>query len=356
MGDIVHGLPAAAYLKKNLPDLELSWLVEPAGAFLLQGNPAVDRVIVFPKKKWLQQLRTVSRLGATAAEAGDFIADLKKLEFDAAIDLQGLLKSSVLAVLSGAKLRFGFKGTREGADRLLTHKYDCGDYFGKQPHVIQHNLGLAAFACKALQGLPSDTEGGSHSYIYDEPEFPLPPVPAESLEKAEKLLSVVRSQKRIIALIPGTTWETKIWPEESWTELAELCLSKTAGPLLMLGGPAEKAMNGRIAANFGELVLDLTGMTSISDLQAIYQMTDLVIGADSGPVHLAAAVGKPKVAAIFGSTPSGRNGPWGKQCASIGLSLECQPCFKKRCPLEIKTLACLKELSPAQVFAELDFD
>lgn len=355
MGDIVHGLPTAAYLKEQLPELELTWLVEQAGAPLLQGNPAVDRVIVFPKRKWLQQLRTVSRLGATAAEAGSFISELRKLEFDAAIDLQGLMKSSLLAFLSNAKLRFGFKGTREGADRLLTHRYAC-DYFGNQTHVIQHNLALADFAVKVLKKEVSDTESGStHSFIYNA-KFPLPPVPGDRLEKVRNLLAPLKKQKKLVALIPGTTWVTKIWDSDKWVELASLILGKTAGPLLLLGGPAEKEMNSRIAQSLPDHIVDLTGRTDIPDLQAIFQATDFVVGADTGPLHLAAATGIPRVAAIFGATPWHRNGPYGEHCQSISLALECQPCFKKHCLLETNKLECLKDLDSRDVFSQLDLD
>lgn len=351
MGDIIHGLPAAAFLKEKLPNLELSWLVEPAGIPLLEGNPVVDRVIVFPKKKWLQQLRTVSRFYATAAEAGGFVSELQNLQFDAAIDFQGLLKSSALGLISGAKKRFGFKGTREGADRFLTHRLDVGDYFGAETHVVEHNLRLANFAAKTLLG--ENQLSPEQSYIY-EAKFPLPAPSAEALKALDDacLGSFQRFQddlgQRRYAFIPGTTWVTKIWEWERWVELAEMCSETTNLPILLLGGPSEIEMNHRIAEKLGSRLLNLTGKTDIPALIELFNHVDTVIGADTGPLHLAAAVGKPKVLAVFGSTPHKRNGPYGAQCSSISLNLECQPCFKKICPLG--TLACLKDLSAKQVF------
>ncbi len=354
MGDIVHGLPAAALLKERLPGLELSWLVEPAGVPLLEGNPAVDRVIVFPKKKWLQQLRTVSRLYATAAEAKTWASELKTLQFDAAIDFQGLLKSSVLGLVSGARKRFGFQGTREGADKFLTHRLDVGDYFSPETHVVEHNLRLADFAARVLLG---QTESSAdQSYIY-EAKFPLPAPSATSLETLklnagqsfEAFLS--RPGQRRFAFIPGTTWTTKIWDWQKWAELAEMCSETTRLPLLLLGGPSELEMNQHIADRLGSRVLNLTGKTDIPMLLELFRHVDTVIGADTGPLHLAAAVGMPQVLAVFGSTPYKRNGPYGAHCCSVALNLECQPCFKKVCPLG--TLACLKELSAKQVFAAI---
>jgi len=98
-------------------------------------------------------------------------------------------------------------------------------------------------------------------------------------------------------------------------------------------------------------VANLTGRTSILDLIALFKMADLVIGADTGPLHIAAATGKPKVVGIFGSTPDKRNGPYGQQCRTIALALSCQPCFTKICPLG--TTACLKDMSDQYVFDRL---
>lgn len=355
MGDIVHTLPAAALLKDRLPNLELSWLVEPAGIPLLEGNPAVDRVIVFPKKKWTKQLRSVSAWGATAAEARSFLGSLKEPQFDAALDFQGLLKSSVLGALSGANLRFGFKGTREGAEKLLTNALDVGDYFGNDTHVVELNLRLADFASRTLLGESAITGGASPSYIYDGVRFPLPAPPAE---RKAQLDSLLRPNGRpvaspLLALIPGTTWVTKIWEVDKWIELAKLCLARVEGPILLLGGPSELEMNARIASALGDRAIDLSAKTDIGELITIFQETGIVIGADTGPLHLAAAVGRAKVLAVFGSTPVGRNGPYGAQCSTVSLNLDCQPCFKKICPLG--TLACLKELSVEAVFKRIPF-
>lgn len=378
MGDIVHGLPAAAYLKERLPGLQLSWLVEPAGIPLLEGNPAVDRVIVFPKRRLVKQLSSVSGAPATALEAWRFASDLRKLKFDAAIDLQGLLKSSLLAFLSGSNLRFGFKGTREGADRFLTHPLDIGDYFGHKTHVVEHNLRLAEFAARTLErGLSDkppvrerdgdssknecsvktggsfgkdDVAPGENSSIYKEAKFPLPQPSRNSVEKVESLLVGRQSPgSPLVVLIPGTTWTSKIWPLEHWVALTKLLLERISGPVFLLGGESERQSNQQLASGFGERVVDLSCKTEIQDLAAIFARSSLVIGADTGPLHLAAATGVPQVLAIFGSTPAGRNGPYGPRSQSISLELDCQPCFKKTCPLG--TLACLKDLSPEAVLA-----
>lgn len=354
MGDIVHGLPAAAFLKERLPDLELSWLVEPPGMPLLAGNPVIDQVIVFPKKKWQQQLRSVSGMSATAAEARQFLGKLKTAKFDAVLDLQGLFKSSLLGFLSSANLRLGFKGTREGADRLLTHKLDVGDYFGHETHVVELNLRLADYAVKVLSGEVSDTNirASAQSYVCDMVRFPLPAPPVETKQKIAELLKNNGIKGSPIQIfIPGTTWKTKIWDPDNWIQFGKLCRLRYGNNIILIGGPSESEMNGNIARGLESGVLDLTGKTSIVELIALFQESDIVIGADTGPLHLAAAVGKPQVLAIFGSTPPLRNGPYGPQCSTVSLKLDCQPCFEKICPLG--TLACLKNLSPERVFNQV---
>lgn len=381
MGDIIHSLPVAARLRKLLPGVELDWAVEPLGLPLLQGNPAVDKVLVFEKKKWWQQLRSVSGLPATAGEFSAFVGALRARNYDAAIDLQGLLKSSLLAYFSGAPLRFGFKGTREGAEHLLTHRLDVGDYFGNTDHVVDLNLRLADFAATTLLNLVSqksgigesaklDPESGASQgiktaadsldpinalkpnpiYIDVEAFFPLPTVPESELKEIRSRLVAqsASSPGKDLIFIPGTTWQTKIWPAEKWIELGKLCQAQ-GWRIVLLGGPAEQEMNTSIAAGIGELgAVNLTGHTSVRQLIALFHEIPLVIGADTGPMHLAAAVPGCRVLAVFGSTPMRRNGPYGQRNRGINLNLDCQPCFQKKCPLG--TIACLVDLSAEQVF------
>lgn len=368
LGDIIHSLPAAALLKKRIPDCHISWLVEPFGVDLLKGNPAVDRVIVFPKRKLLSP---VSFCQNAFAEPTAFIKELRNSPFDAALDLQGLLKSAVLSVVSGASLRFGFKGTREGAEWLLTHGLDVGDYFGADRHVVDLNLRLAAYFADYVHstvGSTSDIKDGivpsaSASYINDGVQFPLPVPPVETEKGIDNLIKhssarLADNAPPLVALIPGTTWSSKIWPESKWIELSQRLLASASCRLVLVGGPPESAMNSRIEAALRDSMagvdsrlLNLTGKTDIPGLIALFKRTAAVIGADTGPLHLAAALGTCPVIGVFGSTPWQRNGPYGAQCRCVSLSLSCQPCFKKICPLG--TVACLTELPVEQVLSAL---
>lgn len=374
IGDVIHCLPAAHRLKQSLPGLELHWLVEPLAAPLLVDNPCVDKVHVFEKKTWLgglksgkpdSMLKSVSALRA-------FVSELRSYAFDYAVDAQGLFKSAFLARQSGAKRVFGFKGTREMAEYLLSDKLDIGDYFGVSRHVVDLNLALADFVISTARGAapftPEVADQDSHTLVC----FPLPAPPPQSEAKVASLFSLAAAPNmatRNIGFIAGTTWDTKIWPAERWTELGKRLLDEAELDcrIFLLGGPADRTTNQYIYKGLvsgtggGGHVADITGETNLIDLVALFANLDLVIGADTGPLHLACAVAgavgsgssrkrAPKVLALHGSSPWGRNGPYGSptQVAACHLDLSCQPCFSKKCSLG--TIECMKDLPSEKVF------
>jgi len=412
MGDVVHCLPLAARIRDRLPDVELTWLVEPAAQDLLNANPVLDRVLVLPRKSWLKALKNPATILSTVSQADQYFKELKAYKFDLAIDAQGLLKSAVPTYLSGAPMRVGFAGTREFADRFLTHSLEVGDYFAPDRHVVDINIALADFALEVLA-----RERGTClrlSFSEENVRFPLPepassgadlsllriPGLAENFfsgvtpgDPPKELVSGAGQKPRpLIALIPGTTWVTKIWPPEHWIELGRMLIERFGAQLLICGGAGDATTNqsiykGIVSANSQNAkisVMDLSGETSLMELVALFKNCDLVVGADTGPLHLAAAVAhgaaaerkrsaehegsaaqpqavpapKPKVVAIHGATPWLRNGPYGSMgsmstiTSTVHLNLSCQPCFEKTCP--IKTLACLKDLPAGEVFSALE--
>lgn len=341
IGDTIHTLPVVAAIKRRIPDAHIGWVVEPMSAPLVLNNPAVDEVFVLPRKEWIRKLSSPRNWASVAGEANDFWSDIRSKKYDVALDLQGLLKSALCAVASGAPKRIGFSHTREGSGLFLTDRAEVGNYFAPDKHIVRVNLEVASYLFRAL---------GIEPNIKDEEiEFPLPVVPTSSRQKVDQLLG---GQSNMVVLIPGTTWPSKIWPAEKWRKLAQLIKSEVQLPVVLAGGPSERVVNGQIARQLiadGVPVSDITGETSLIELIALYERSRLVIGADSGPMHLAAATGIPKVIGVFGSTPFKRLGPLGPQSRSVSLSLSCQPCFTQICPLS--TNACLVDLSEEQVMS-----
>jgi lipopolysaccharide heptosyltransferase I len=355
LGDIIHGLPAAAYLKKTIPNLKLTWLVEPAGAELLAYNSVVDEVIVFEKKRYLGSINKPGAWLATAGDIMNFIKTLQNRKFDAALDLQGLFKSALLASLSGAKRRFGFAKTREAAHIFMSDTLDVGNYFFSDEHIVNLNLKLANFMCRSLGFVQEEL----NTNLLVEQKFatPLPVISEQSKTKISKLLYADKQPnnlEKIIVLAPGTTWTSKIWDLEKWYELSLKIAKSTNCKIILVGGKSEVDTNEKINAFINknlpeQFCLNLTEKTSLLDLIALFDLSNIVIGVDTGPLHLASAVSKCEVIGIFGSTPYRRNGPYGLHGHSIALNLSCQPCFEKTCPLSTK--ACLVELSAETVFS-----
>ena len=370
IGDVIHTIPIAAAIKKMAPDSQVSWVVQPAAASLLKNNPSVDRVIQFPDKKVLSQALSLTPKKAAIDELAKFYRELHSEKYDVAIDAQGLFKSAILTYLSGAKVRIGFRNTREFADFFLTDAVDVGDYFAPQTSVVDMNMRLAE-RVRQVSGL---AELGEEHH----PRFTLPEPPAEATANARKWIAAVPGVKaegsgttditniyidiasstqnrKLAVLMPGTTWTSKIWPAPYWCQLATRLAIEHQYGIILVGGPGEFATSLEIEESLikqGQTgVLNLTGRTSLLDLVALFPQADLVIGGDTGPLHIAAAAPAPHVVGIFGSTPRHRNGPYGKNATAIGLNLDCQPCFKKTCPLG--TRACLIDFTPDEVLRQI---
>lgn len=294
-------------------------------------------------------------------DIGAFWLKIRQERFDVAADFQGLLKSAVCTMSAGAAVRVGFAGTREGAEWFLTDRLDVGDYFGHDRHVVDLNLALADFVCRKVGTTAGGSQGQAGEAAGLHPvEFPLPEPGPGSCERINEMLGAWPSGDRghapLAVLIPGTTWTSKIWPPEHWSDLGVRLWRELGFSLCLAGGAAEEAMNAEIALAIQRQspqvdLVNLTGKTSLLDLVQLFRLSRLVVGPDSGPVHLAAAVGKPKVVGVYGSTPWRRLGPYGPQCRPVSLGLWCQPCYQTVCPL--LTRACLKELSVEKVLSEI---
>lgn len=351
IGDVVHSLPAISLLKQRVPQAKITWVVEPLSEDLLQGNPLVENVVVFEKKKF-------KSLSVDAIKA--FASELNKTKYDYAIDLQGLFKSAAICRGSGARKIFGFADAREMAPLMYTDRIKTGDYYSFDDHVVLHNMRLANALANSITGKKADV--GDDQALASAAKFVLPSINDASIQKIEKHFAEEQAAHGIagsehaplVVLIPGTTWITKIWPMPSWATLAEKFAAK-GYRIALIGSKGEALANKELAAGVrknasGANVIDLTGKTNLVDLMALFSRAQLVVGGDTGPLHLAAAVAGPAIVGVYGSTPIGRNGPFGAQCSTVSTALECQPCFSPTC--KITTLACLRELSPDAVFAK----
>jgi heptosyltransferase-1 len=317
IGDVIHGLPAAALLRRRRPEIRLGWLVEPGAAPLLRGNPLLDAVLVWPRKQWRRE-----GLGSFWRRSRAFFRDeVRAGGWDQALDLQGLLKSGAATLLSGAPDRIGFAGpdSREGNFLFMTRRAEPP---ASLRHVIERNVFLAASAIRDGETLSLAREKPPDAFR----EFvrdltlnpPLPPLEAQEKRVAAWLPEA--GSRPLIVLNPGGAWASKRWPAERFGQLAQLLAIEEPEPLFVIArGPGEEEMAASIrreapAARFVDLpVLDLL------ELAALCRRASLFVAGDTGPLHLAAALETPCLALYSGSDPA-RNGP----CAAAARIIDAQ--------------------------------
>ena len=257
MGDVIHALPAVASLKASFPDSHITWIVSSRWAPLLEANRSVDRLVLLD--------------GLTPGALLNARRELQREAFDFAIDFQGLIKSALIAAAAGSPHIFGFdraQAREKAAALFYSHRM-----LSASPHVVDRNLDLASATGAGQRVIAFSLPPG-------EPEQPLP-------------------EGDFVLACPLAGWESKQWPLEFYGELAK----RLDLPLVVNGPPSAVDTLSRIGG-----AIPHTG--GIGGLIHATRRAVAVVGVDSGPLHLAAALGKPGVA-IFGPTDPARNGPYG---------------------------------------------
>lgn len=323
MGDVVHALPVAATLHRRYPDIRLDWLVEEEAADIVQGHPALSGVVVSARRRWLRQLRNPAAIPRTLGAMGRFAAGLRRRRYDAVLDLQGLFKSALYVLATAAPIRVGFADGREGAPVVLTHRVAAAP----QPvHAVERYLTLAAAV-------------GATDPVR---EFHIALSPQDLAAAGSHLAGLPRPR---VALHPATRWRTKLWEPDRWRALAGSLLAEGFG-VILTGSREDDRLAAAILTGLDPLPLSLVGRLSLKQLAAVLQDVDLMISVDSGPMHIAAAVGTP-VVALFGPTDPLRTGPPGPG-RNLRRELPCSPCLQRRC-LIADTHRCMRDLDLAGV-------
>ncbi len=316
LGDIVHAVPAAAALRRAYPDARIDWLVDARHREMVELITVVDRPVVMER--------------ASAGGWLDVTRRLRQTQYDAAVDLQGLLKSAILSRASGAPRVVGFSiwHLREKTARPF---YTETDRRGRleADHVIHKNLRLLC----ALG-------------VQDERvEFPLAHAESPALIAVRAALGGERS----FALInPGAAWPNKRWPAERFGEVAAFIQEIRGLPSIVLWGPGEEGLAGAVVdASAG--AARIAPRTGLTDLLALCRVASLMISGDTGPLHIAAAAGTP-IVAIFGPTDPHRNGPWAHDDVAVSRFGACGCHYERRCRQQNW---CLESIGVAEVTAAI---
>jgi heptosyltransferase-1 len=293
MGDIIHALPAVAALRAAAPELNIGWVVEERWVELLcapstsligprsPGRPLVDRIHVVNTKAWRRSLFSSD----TWKQIYGSTSDLRSGEYSLAIDLQGSLRSALLARLSGAKAIYGFANPREGIAKMFyTHRA-----IASEAHVVEQNRSLA----EALIGEPLGMS---------EPQLPRDEAAEQDCDRYLREHQI----EKFVLLNPGAGWGAKQWPPDRYGHAARQ-LSQNGLRCLINFGPREQSLAETVKSSSEGCASSVN--LSLTQLIAFTRRAALFVGGDTGPVHLAAALGVP-VVAIFGPTDPARNGPF----------------------------------------------
>ncbi len=305
LGDIVLALPALSALRRSFPQARINWLVRPAFAPLIAGHPHLDETILFDRKS----LGRAWRHPQAFRELLSLIGRLRHGRFHVVIDLQGLFRTASLAWLSGCKNRVGPVWGREFAHHFYTTTVPVQTEW---VHVVDYYLKLV------------ETMGASDLRV----EFVLPEKPEAAVAARDLLTRHNIDLERYAVIVPGSAQVSKCWPADRFAALADRLTSEHGLSVIATGSEAEGPMIERIATLADKPIANLAGRTSIPELVEILRSARLVVSNDTGPGHIAAALGKPLVMMFSWSNPL-RVGPYrrpecvvARDASSRGLAIK----------------------------------
>lgn len=326
IGDVVHALPFLEVLRGQFPKARIDWLVEEPAYQVIQGHPALDRIIVSRRKEWGRRVRHPGHIVSVLKEARETARLLRETRYDWVIDLQGLLKSGLLVGLARGTRKVGMTGFREGASLFLKERPVPVSY---EEHAIDRYLRVAAYlgcSWKRARGrVPVSKEDQETLTVWLQNEGP--------------------GDGPFVAIHPMAEWRTKLWFPDRFALLADRIAQAYPLRVLFTGAAGDRDIIESIMGNMKEKAINLAGRTTLQQLACLYERSRLVITTDTGPMHIAAAMGVP-VVALFGPTAPWRTGPYGPGHVVVRSEVSCSPCFLKKCD----HLACMKGITVDQAF------
>ncbi|HTA94893.1 MAG TPA: lipopolysaccharide heptosyltransferase II [Verrucomicrobiae bacterium] len=318
LGDVIQALPVLRLLKLHFRDAEIFWWIDSALAPLLEDDPDLSGIVRFERKRWGKPQHWPEMFRS--------IRWLREQNFDLVIDLQCLLRSATFAWLARGKFLIGLNEIREGARAF----YDV-----VVPRKSFHTHAVDWY----LSVLPQLDVPVHKNFDW--------------LPERSEIAAAMKSKWKIqgtkwIALQPGARWPNKRWLVKNFAELVRLLAGKfPAARFAILGSGEDKPLGEIISRAAPERCLNLCGETSLPEMIEWVRLCDLMVTNDTGPMHAAAALGKP-IIGLFGPTEPHRTGPYGQIENVLRLDLPCSPCLKDECHFE-KPEECLRAISPETV-------
>ncbi len=317
LGDVISGVPVLRGLRRTFPDARVAWMLTPACAGIVAGEPELDEVIEFDRRHF-------GRIGRSPKATRDFLAfcrALRRRRFDWVIDLQGLFRSAFLLRVSGAAVRAGFADARELAAVFYTHPVRV-----PPGHTIDRNIYLAR-----RLGIDAQEEDLTLT------------VPDEAGQFVTSLLGGLGvAPGPYLAVAPGARWTSKLYPARHWHRVISELIDEL--PVVLLGSQAERQLCADLAEPFGGGAVNLAGETSLPQLAAVISSAAALVCCDSAANLIAPAVSTPSVT-LIGPTRPERTGPYGPLATAVVAEVPCRGCLRRRC----SHVTCMQTIDPAKV-------
>jgi heptosyltransferase-1 len=315
IGDVTRALPLLERVRRGYPRARIVWAVEPAAAALLLHHAALNDVLIFERSRGVPAFAR-------------FLRQVRAQRAELTLDLQRHLKSGIVSWASGAPLRLGFhrRNSREGNWLFNTHHVDA------MPHFSSKLAQFLAFA-EWLGIEPAPVTFGLQLTAEEEP-------------RVDALLASVPTP--FVAAFVGSSCESRLWFVDRTAAVVDALADRGIG-VVLVGGSADVEFATAVARTARAPVTNLAGRTTLRDLIGIFTRARAAFGPDSGPMHIAAAVGTP-VVSLWGATSAARSAPWGSESRVLVGAASCSPCYRKRCPIG---RLCMTHISVEAVLAKL---
>lgn len=348
IGDVLRAIPLAVRIKNSWPETQIHWAIEPKSFELIKDHSCIDKIIVFRRQylvnsqkgavSFFDRLRCV---GKGLMYYAQFLSNLRKENYDIVLDLQRHFKSGFTSLATGSKTRVGF--SRHNAK-------ECNFIFNNKHIQNVTNFSLKIHHYQKfgdLLGLPP----------LDPLDFRL----SSSMKLSPPLVDLVencecdqlkKKEYRFFAVIPGSTWPSRFWIQDYYAKLILSIYERWGLFPVFVGANAEIEFVANLLLAIGRIpYVNLVGRMSLADLKSVFSSVDFAVSSDSGPMHIAAAVGTP-VVSIWGSTSPKRSAPYGSESFVIQSSMSCSPCYKSNCPGLGQI--CMKEITPEMVMRKIE--
>jgi heptosyltransferase-1 len=322
LGDIVHALPVLSALRWRFPQSQITWVVNHAYEPLLAGHPDLDATLPFDRGAFRQGFLSAVSYSLRFANT------LRRQRFDLVIDLQGLLRTGLMSAWTGAPRKIGFANAREGAVHFYSQRVEVLD--AARIHAVDRYW-------RVVEQLGAG----------EAPKrFVVPLRPSEVAAAERELAPLPRPW---LAFAVGSRWVTKCWPPAHFAELANRTQATFGGTVVFVGSANDTPLSRETARSLCGPFRDLTGKTSLPRLAALLAQVDVMVANDTGPLHLAAALGRPCIAP-YTCTKTALHGPYGAAGGGVETAVACGGSYLKRCP---QGMICMSELTPGKLWNPL---